>query len=193
MKRKICMAVLLGLVLCLSACGKAEESSEPEEPVENQEEAKDTPAEEKKEDRLIETAELDVNDEPEGQAPVSITVYYCNDDATALVSSEEELAALSPEEIVRVLTEKGVLTADIEVRSVKETEAEGEKAIELDFNAAFASYVSNMGSTGEYYVIGGVCNTFLDAYECGKLKITVEGEPLATGHAEYPGYMSKFE
>lgn len=193
MKRKVFMAVLLGLVLCLSACGKEEAPSQPKESVENKEEEKDAPDEQKKETEMIESAELDANDEAEVQEPVSITVYYSNDDATAFNTSEAELSVLSPEEIVKALTEKGVLTADIQVRSVKDTEADGAKAIEVDFNDAFASYVSNMGTTGEYYIIGGVCNTFLEAYDCSKIKITVEGGTFTTGHAEYPGYMSKFE
>ena len=33
----------------------------------------------------------------------------------------------------------------------------------------------------------------LSAYDCEQVKITVEGQTLATGHAEYPGYMTKFE
>ena len=38
-----------------------------------------------------------------------------------------------------------------------------------------------------------VVNTFLDAYGCEKIKITVEGNTLESGHAEYPRYMNRFE
>jgi len=63
----------------------------------------------------------------------------------------------------------------------------------VDFNEAFGAYVCSMGTTGEYYTIGSIVNTFLDVYGCEKVKITVEGNTLETGHAEYPGYMNRFE
>ena len=50
-----------------------------------------------------------------------------------------------------------------------------------------------MGSTGEYYIIGSVCNTFLDAYGCEKIKITVENATLETGHAEFSGYLTRYQ
>lgn len=73
------------------------------------------------------------------------------------------------------------------------TVVDDKESIELDLNDAFAAYVSNMGSTGEYYTVGALCNTFLDAYDCEQIRITVEGDSLSTGHAEYPGYLSRFE
>ncbi len=52
--------------------------------------------------------------------------------------------------------------------------------------------LKEMGSSAEYLVIGSICNTYLDVYHCAKIHITVNGEMLATGHAEYPGYMTRF-
>jgi hypothetical protein len=53
--------------------------------------------------------------------------------------------------------------------------------------------MQSIGSSAEYYVIGSICNTYMDAYECEKVHITVNGEVLATGHAEYPGYLQRFQ
>lgn len=44
---------------------------------------------------------------------------------------------------------------------------------------------------GEYATLGNVCNTFLDAYACEKIQITVEGNTLETSHTEYHGYLNK--
>lgn len=122
-----------------------------------------------------------------------ITVYCANEDATAFNTKETQIETLSPEDVLYSLVSEGVLTADVEILSFTTTEVEGVKSIDLDLSDSFASYVSGMGSTGEYYTIGSVCNTFLDAYDCEQIKITINGETLSTGHAEYPGYMTKFE
>ena len=66
---------------------------------------------------------------------------------------------------------------------------DGIESIVIDFNMAFSELISSMGSAGEYYILGSVCNTYLDVYESEQIKITVEGEILSTGHAEYDNYM----
>lgn len=67
------------------------------------------------------------------------------------------------------------------------------KALDLDLNQAFGNALGSMGTAGEYMTLGSLCNTFLDAYGCEKIQITVEGNTLETGHTEYPGYLNKFE
>ena len=121
-----------------------------------------------------------------------ITVYYSNEDATAFDSEEIQMGSFSSENILNALVDKGVVTADVKILSLEVKEVDGKDTLEVDFNNAFGSYISSMGTSGEYYIMGGVCNTFLDAYECEQIKITVEGGILETGHAEYPGYMTKF-
>ena len=118
--------------------------------------------------------------------------YYSNDDATAFTSEEVQINSLSPEEVLNALIEKGAIAADVEILSFETTTVDGKSTILLDFNDAFASYISSMGSTGEYFVMGSICNTFLDAYDCEQIQVTVDGDTLSTGHAEYPGYMTTF-
>ena len=122
-----------------------------------------------------------------------ITIYTSNDDATAFVSESVKIDELTPENIVKVLIEKSVLPSDIQVLKCDKQTIDGVKSLDADFNEAFGAYVCSMGTTGEYYTIGSIVNTFLDAYGCEKVKITVEGNTLETGHAEYPGYMNRFE
>lgn len=116
-----------------------------------------------------------------------------NDDATAFVSESVEIAELTPENIVNALIEKSVLSSDVQVLKCDKQTVEGVESLEVDFNEAFGVYVSSKGTTGEYYTIGSIVNTFLDAYGCEKIKITVEGNTLETGHNDYPGYMDRFE
>lgn len=205
MKSKLITAILLiTLVFSLTACGgNAGDSQEPSD-------TSDTQTEEQKEDEQGETEDPETENaepqqEPEdsqdtqtpAQEPVAetttITAFYSNADATAFESSEVQIASLSPEAVLGALVSKGALTADIAENSFTMNTVDGKASIELDLNNAFAAYVSNMGSTGEYYTVGALVNTFLDAYECEQIRITVDGEVLSTGHAEYPGYLSRFE
>ncbi len=205
MKSKLITTILLiTLVFSLMACGK--NSGDSQEPSDTS----DTQTEEQKEDEQGETEDSEAENaetqqEPEGsqdtqtlaQEPAAematITVYYSNADATAFESSEVSIPSLSPEAVLGALVSQGALTADVAENSFTVNTVDGKASIELDLNSAFAAYVSNMGSTGEYYTVGALVNTFLDAYECEQIRITVDGEALSTGHAEYPGYLARFE
>lgn len=204
MRSKLITAfLLLTLVFSLAACGR--NSGDSQEPSDSS----DTQTEEQKEEEPEETEEPEAEEEQPSQdttdtdtqtlaqepaaETATITVYYSNADATAFESSEVQIASLSPEAVLEALVSQGALTADVAENSFTMSTVEGKASIELDLNSAFAAYVSNMGTTGEYYTVGALVNTFLDAYECEQIRITVDGEVLATGHAEYPGYLARFE
>lgn len=122
-----------------------------------------------------------------------IAVYNTNEDATAFEVKKAEIDQITPEKVLHEIIMNNVLTEEIEILDFQTLEVDGEDAIEIDFNDVFSQYLSGKGSTGEYYCLGSVCNTFLDAYDCELIKITVAGEELATGHNVYPNYMGKFE
>ena len=193
MKKKmtVLLMVLVGM-MCLTACSKSSESQETTvQEAQEKEDKSDSEevegASEEKEAPVVQESE-----EPEDE-PREIQIYYCNEDATAFTSEEVQIDSLSPEAVLNALIEKGAIAADVEVMSLETTTVDGKQTLLLDLNDAFASYISSMGSTGEYFVMGSICNTFLDAYDCDQIQSTVGGDTLSTGHAEYPGYMSKFE
>ena len=87
------------------------------------------------------------------------------------------------------LEKKQIVPPDTEIlRLVKETQ-DGQVCLELDLSEHFRDYVSTMGSAGEYVVIGGLVNTFLEAYDADCIRITVAGEPFETPHELYSGYL----
>ena len=188
-KRWILPIIFLIGILCLTACNKtADTESTTEEPTQEEKQAEEQGDSSTLEERV------EANDAKEMvEEPVSIKIYFSNDDATAFLSEEVTLSSLSPEEVLEALIEKGAVAADVQILSFETTTVEDKSTIVLDLNDAFSSYISNMGSTGEYYVMGSVCNTFLDAYDCEQIQITVDGKTLSTGHAEYPGYMTEFK
>lgn len=208
MKSKVITGlILLSLVISLTACSQSGEDKTSKNTNSQTEETNKTKKEEESENTTDQQ-----NQEKEGQSAdqqteslesqpsreqsadtAAIQVYYSNADATAFESAEVQIASLSPEAVLEALVSKGALTADVQENFFTIKMVDDKESIELDLNKAFATYISNMGSTGEYYVVGALCNTFLNAYECEQIRITVDGEVLSTGHAEYPGYLAKFE
>ena len=205
MKKRLLLSMLfLAGILCLAGCDQtksnevnASEQEESETPGQGDQEEEDLDdqeedsQEEEGQDQEKQGSDQSEADDSEQHSP-NITVYYSNEDATAFDSEEIQMGSFSAENILNALVDKGVVTADVKILSLEVKETDGKDSIEIDFNNAFASYISSMGTSGEYYIMGGVCNTFLDAYECDQIKITVEGGTLETGHAEYPGYMTQF-
>lgn len=208
MKKRI-LILIVAFMFCLTACDQGADDP-PKEPDGQIEEEKD-PADD---DNDISgdmsgdnkggepsgdlNGEEDDDDQQKGdnEAPaetVKIQVYCSNDDATAFVTNEAEIDSLTPEKVLGALIGQNVVPGDVQILNFEQTETDGMKSILIDFNGAFATYVSSMGSAGEYYAMGSVCNTFLDAFGCEQIKITVENATLETGHTDYPRYMTMYQ
>lgn len=199
MKKRIIVLMLTGIILSVSACSssKGTDSSQSDnQKTEHQEDDKDKvdQSDENKADLSEADCEKKAEDTVSNEdKSVDIQLYVSNDDATEFVSESVKIDELTPENIVNALVQKSVLPSDIQVLKCEEQIVDGVKSLDVDFNEAFGAYVCSMGTTGEYYTIGSIVNTFLDAFDCEQIKITVEGNTLETGHAEYPGYMNRFE
>lgn len=199
MKKRIIIFILTGIILTMSACSNSTSTNSSQadnQKIEQQENDKNNvdQKEENKEEQSGENSdEKSENTVSNEDKSVEINAYVSNDDATAFVAESVKIDELTPENIVKVLIEKSVLPSDVQVLKCDKQTIDGVKSLDADFNEAFGAYVCSMGTTGEYYTIGSIVNTFLDAYGCEKIKITVEGNTLESGHAEYPGYMNRFE
>lgn len=199
MKKRIIIFILTGIILTMSACSNSTSTNSSQadnQKIEQQENDKNNvdQKEENKEEQSGENSdEKSENTVSNEDKSVEINAYVSNDDATAFVAESVKIDELTPENIVKVLIEKSVLPSDVQVLKCDKQTIDGVESLDVDFNEAFGAYVCSMGTTGEYYTIGSIVNTFLDAYGCEKIKITVEGNTLESGHAEYPGYMNRFE
>lgn len=185
------VCILAAMLAGLSACGSKEPAAADtpgtSTETDNQEAATTETEEKDKQGQEANTA-----DEREN-GPMTIKVFCINDDATRLIEESVEISALSPENVLKVLVEKGIVPEDVEILSLEESEKDGDKVLDVNFSQAFANYMGNVGSTEEYMIMGGICNTFLNAYGCEKIHIMVEGEVLTTGHKEYTGYQKFYE
>lgn len=196
--------VIIGLVaiMMLAACGKTTDSQDNSSDSTKQSEniATNNKEEQSQSESVEESADKQGGDAQQtsnaqsdsSQTGVNIKVYYSNSDASGFENEEVSIESLSSDEVLNALVGKGVLPVDVSLLSFKEFEKDGDKVLDIDFSEEFNTYIKTLGSSSEYYIVGSVCNTFLDAYGCDKVHITVDGEIFATGHAEYPGYMGKF-
>lgn len=200
MKKWMKLFLLLGACMVLvMGCQKSE--SEETEQEEKKTEALEIESEKEDEEDAEESEEAEEEtDEKEKsgqQTPAveakTVTIYSSNDNADGFVTEEVEASEVTAEWLLGQLADKGVVSGDVQALSCAETQVDGVKALDLDLNQAFGNALRSMGTAGEYMTLGSICNTFLDAYDCEKIQITVEGNTLETGHTEYPGYLNKFE
>ena len=60
-------------------------------------------------------------------------------------------------------------------------------------NAAFGAGMMSTGTTGEMLYLGALVNTVLDHADAESVLLTVEGEPLETGHNIYDEPIRRIE
>ena len=167
-------------VLVMGGCAKKEQVQEENSKIES-------------EDMDSENSTDEAPEEKEDAVEKQVRIYFGNADASDFETENVLVQQISADEIWSQLIEKGLIPMDVTILSCKETEQEGKKALELDVSEKFSTYLNGLGTSGEYITVGSICNTFLDAFDSETIRITVEGKKLETGHAEYPGYMSKYE
>lgn len=189
MKKRILFFVIAVMTcVMLIGCGKEEVKEEdkketkPKEVVIEEPEQEEGNQEEEKE-----------NEEGALAEKSKIELTYPDDQYMKFEKTSIEVESLSPQLIVDELVKLGHLSTDIQVSSFEVADVNGEKVGNLNMNQAFGDYIRNMGTSGEYYSLGAICNSFIDTYKVSKIKITVAGADLATGHNTYSDYLGKFE
>ena len=120
--------------------------------------------------------------------PVEVTLYIPDENFMKMETKIVSLDAVDAELIINALIKENVLREGCKVNSLNINETN----LDLDLNAAFGEHIMGMGTTGEYFSLGCIVNTFLDAFDKEAINITVDGEVLESGHSTYEGYLTKF-
>lgn len=201
-KRITGIVLMAALALSLTACsagrksgetnlpGKSSESKEGEIPGSGVPAGRDAAVEQSQA-----TFETDVEKqmrETQDEAGTKVTIYRGNDTVEMMVTEEALLPELTAENLADALIGAGVLEEGVKVNSLEVSEKEGMTYLELDFNEAFLTRLNSMGTSGEYFYMGGVVNTFLKAFDAYAVKITVDGKPAESGHNIYSEYLRFF-
>lgn len=198
MKKKAIITAMFCLMLfCIASCGVNEQEQGMREGDVSASEADTKPGEKEKEEEnnIAEGDAQGSNNKKElmqEKEDKKVLIYYGNENADGIIYKEAALNEWSVEALIGELAKVNIVSLDTKVRAVHVDEKNA-KLLHLDMSREFGEYVSMMGTAGEYIVIGGLVNTFLDAYGCENIKITVEGKPLETGHASYDGELQFFE
>lgn len=161
MKRFLAICLCSVLALSLTACGP-EKSPDP---------AETKPA--------VETA--DPVEPSEKSELVTVTYYHGDEDMAHVVPETAEIPECTPQALMDLLVEKGVLTETVTVNTFSDEKGE----LRLDLSGSFATQMQSTGSAGETMMMASVVNTFLTTFDATSLLLTVDGEPLTTGHMIY--------
>lgn len=208
-KKLLTMGVLV-MAMALSACGSKEEAKKDDvpggegsiavEPTKDStvvETDAPTPTEESEEPEVTEAPVIEATatvppkeDEPQEEG---ITIYYGDENAEHILSTQIPKQEVTPELLVEELAKRDILTSDVKVNSIKETNKDGVKTLAVDFGEKFREIIFSQGSSGEYIMMGSVVDTFLKAYGAESMTITVEGDVLESGHCIYESEMTFYE
>lgn len=140
-----------------------------------------------------ESEEPDADDsgkqEEEPAFAAATVVYY---GASGLREESLSVEEITPEALVSALARHNIVSLDTKVLSLQEQEEDGTKVLYLDLSKAFREYLLTMSEEAECNILASVTNTFLSNYDATEMYILVEGEPLATTHAEYTQALSVY-
>ena len=179
------------MIICLTVfllTGCSGEADKEKEDGQRKEEVQKTEDEELKDQNEQQNVQADPEDQATDEPADTlrqVLVYYVDDQTAEVTGKSVEIQ--NERDIWNALIENGILTEDCELLSL--SISEGEKKIDLDFNAATGDRIRSMGTTGETQIIGCIVNTYLEAYGCDGIRLTEEGQPLQTSHgANYDRY-----
>lgn len=116
---------------------------------------------------------------------VTTSIYYGNKSADGLKAEEKTFGELTETNLIAVLSRHNIVSIDTKVQKFEVTEENGKVIIYLDLSKQFNDYIGMMGINGEYIVLAGLTNTFLDAYDADSMVLTIDGKTLKTKHDTY--------
>ena len=121
--------------------------------------------------------------------PADFILYLPNETADGFVQSRTSMNTLHHEGVLLLLKVKSVVKEGVEVNSCTINGTQ----LHLDLNQAFLDQLIALDSSGEKMLIGSIVNTFLSAYDCETVLLTVNGEAFDSSHATYDFPLHFFE
>lgn len=118
-------------------------------------------------------------------------IYTSNDEATGFniiqvdYQDEDTLDVL-----VKNLKSQNIIPENVKINNFQIFDTKAN----LDLSEEYLPFITTQGTTGEYYSIACLVNSFLHTYDgLDTISVTVNGEGFSTGHAEYFGEFHMFE
>lgn len=200
MKKILVFVMALSLSTMFSGCNNTDTSKDASSTVQEsqKEEKEDTSQEkteqtqdktEKKDEQSVEADKKEDSGDHEAQDQI-LKIYYISD-SEEIECTEIRTNLLQATDIWSALMGEGILNSECKMNSC--TVDQEQKTIDLDVDSGTGSYIRSMGTTGEEQILTCITRSFLKTYECERLKITENGQPLETGHTVIKGYMTADE
>lgn len=201
--RRFTVAMLLVMAMLTVGCGSKEEENtkttdapvateevsqsaavETEEP----QTTEDVPVEdeEKTDSASEEERASNSSDNATEEEESGIRIYYADSQAEHVVSDNIGEEEVSPELLLGELAKHNVISKKIKINSLNQKKSENNgNSLSVDFSQEFQDELFMQGTAGEFLMLGSVVNTFLKAYDAESMTITVNGNPLESGHCIY--------
>ena len=200
MKKILVFVMALSLSTMFSGCNNTDTSKDASSTVQEsqKEEKKDTSQEktektqdktEKKDEQPVEADKKEDSGDHEAQDQI-LKIYYISD-SEEIECTEIRTNLLQATDIWSALMGEGILNSECKMNSCAVDQEQ--KTIDLDVDSGTGSYIRSMGTTGEEQILTCITRSFLKTYECERLKITENGQPLETGHTVIKGYLTADE
>ena len=135
---------------------------------------------------LLEIAEV-------AQEKKQVEIFYGNEDGDRILSEVIEMESVTAAKVMQQLVKKEVVSAEAKVLGITKQTQDGKIRLKLNMSKEFGEFVSTMGSSGEYIIVGSLVNTFLRVYDADDVLILIEGETFETGHQTYENYLQYFQ
>ena len=135
---------------------------------------------------LLEIAEV-------AQEKKQVEIFYGNEDGDRILSEVIEMESVTAAKVMQQLVKKEVVSAEAKVLGITKQTQDGKIRLKLNMSKEFGEFVSTMGSSGEYIIVGSLVNTFLRVYDADDVLILIEGETFETGPQTYETYLQYFQ
>lgn len=157
--------------------GSAADTAQPAEDTEESGLAADADA--------AEDAAQSTEDAADSESVADAVIYYADAGSQDLSRETAAVEELTAETLLESLAQHNIVSLDTKVLSFEQTTEEDGEVLHLDLSNAFSEYLETMSDEAEAIIVSALADTFLDNYDADAIRITVEGETLATDRAEY--------
>ena len=121
--------------------------------------------------------------------PADFTLYLPNESADGFIQKETSTSDLDHNGILLLLMLNGVVNEGVAANACSKNGTQ----LNLDLNQAFLDQLMTMDASGEKMLVGSIVNTFLNAYDCETVLLTVGGQAFNSGSTTYDSPLGFFE
>lgn len=193
MKKKMVLGLALLTVAALTSCAPQKDNTKENVKVEESNSQKES--DKNKAETEGQKTETNSDQQPESgdstvkTETVKVNIYFPDPESGEMISKTVELESVDARAIWKELQQTGVVGEETEVLGVEVDE--GNQSMILDLDSDFGEELRSMGTTGEKEILDSIVDTYLEAFQCNKIKITEQGGTLVSGHKEYGEYLER--